>query len=164
MVGFLPSRRHGTVSVYPQGVRDTLFTRVPRETVWKIGKVPISWSHEWAKGGGEAPFRRSVPPNMHRRDHPYLFSKQFQKVLSRKFISRNLHSPGPIALETSCKTPLCWTGAIYMLWCWIDIHLGGWPKGVVDTLPRYSKSFRACILATIVGATLRGCYYRITCI
>jgi hypothetical protein len=63
-----------------------LLTLLPVETVWKFGTVPISWSHERAKGGGEAPFRRSVPLNMHRQEALKLFSKQFRKACSRKLV------------------------------------------------------------------------------
>jgi hypothetical protein len=42
---------------------------------------------------------------------------------SPKSISRNLHSPGPNALESWVLTPLCWTGPDLEAFAW---HLNHW--------------------------------------
>ena len=58
-----------------------------------------------------------------------LFTLLPRKVNSRKSISKILHSPGPIGPETRNRTPTCWTGPHYMLWCWISMHFGGYVLG-----------------------------------
>ena len=48
--------------------------------------------------------------------------KCLEKSNSRNSISRILHSSVPIALEPPRNIPLCWTGVVYMLWCWIKMQ------------------------------------------
>src|SRR5215203_5268271 len=94
----------------------------PSETVWKSGIALSSGCHLWVKGCEEALFGRLQRSDEDDGDPLQLFSKQFRKGNSPKFVCRILHKSRPwdrIGRSSSHPTH---SSQHYMLWRWIEMR------------------------------------------